>query len=53
MTCLVLISSNAGLPNLENVIVLPFVGSKDEVNLEEIRNRYLYLDLCNHLQNTR
>jgi hypothetical protein len=34
-----------GLPDLENVIVLPFVGSKDEVNLDEIPNRFLNLDL--------
>jgi hypothetical protein len=27
------------------VIVSPFVGSKDEVNLEEIPNRFLKLDL--------
>lgn len=31
-----------GLPKLEKVIVMPFVGKADEIDLSNIPNRYLW-----------
>lgn len=31
-----------GLPELEKVIVMPFVGKADEIDLSNIPNRYLW-----------
>lgn len=31
-----------GLPELEKVVVLPFVGKPDEIDLSNIPNRYLW-----------
>ena len=37
-----------GLPDLEKVIVMPFVGKADEIDLSNIPNRYLPSVMLSH-----